>query len=82
VAESNKLPAGLTGVQVDLGDLGPYFEKYADTRIFPYFDRVYLPNGMWEPLYSGAQELLSGASSPEDYSQLLSDEYHRLLSGD
>jgi raffinose/stachyose/melibiose transport system substrate-binding protein len=81
VAESNKLPAGLTGVQVDLGDLGPYYEKYADTRIFPYFDRVYLPNGMWEPLYSGAQELLSGASSPEDYSQLLSDEYHRLLSG-
>jgi raffinose/stachyose/melibiose transport system substrate-binding protein len=81
VAESNKLPAGLTDVEVDLGDLGPYFAMYADTRIFPYFDRVYLPNGMWEPLYSGAQELLSGASSPEDYSELLSDEYQRLLGG-
>jgi raffinose/stachyose/melibiose transport system substrate-binding protein len=79
VAESNKLPAGLTGVDIDLGDLGPYYAMYANTRIFPYFDRVYLPNGMWEPLYSGAQELLSGASSASDYSDLLSDEYHRLL---
>jgi len=78
VAESNKLPAGLTTVTADLGDLTPYFEKYADTRIFPYFDRVYLPNGMWEPLFGGAQELLSGAVDPAGYSQNLADEYTRL----
>lgn len=78
VAEANSVPPGLTGVDVDLGDLAPYYEQYKDLRIFPYFDRVYLPNGMWEVICRNAQDLLAGAITPRQYSQNMQEAYDRL----
>ncbi len=78
VANSNKIPAGLEGVKVDTGELAPYFEQYKDIRVFPYFDRVYLPNGLWPTLDSGAQDLLAGGITPAQYVDNLRKEYIRL----
>ena len=48
LSEASGSPAGLTGVTPDLGDIQTYLTKYASIRTFPYFDRAYLPNGMWD----------------------------------
>ncbi len=51
--------AGLTDVSVDLGDLKVFYDKYANVETFPYFDREYLPSGMWDVMCSTGAELLA-----------------------
>ncbi|GAA3329620.1 hypothetical protein GCM10020331_078460 [Ectobacillus funiculus] len=69
MAETTGLPAGIKGVNEDLGDLTKYYQDYASTRVFPYFDRVYLPNGMWDVLCTQGQELLAGSITPKQFSE-------------
>jgi raffinose/stachyose/melibiose transport system substrate-binding protein len=78
VAQSDLLPPGLDGVNVDLGDLGPYFQKYSYTPVFPFFDRVYLPSGMFQVLDKNGQKLLAGTITPSQFSENVRDEYNRL----
>jgi raffinose/stachyose/melibiose transport system substrate-binding protein len=78
VAESNKVPAGLTGVQVDAGYLTQYYTQYADLRTFTYFDRIYLPNGMWDVLCKNGQDVLAGGITPEQATDNIGKEYARL----
>lgn len=78
VADSNKVPAGLAGVQVDAGYLTQYYEQFADLRTFTYFDRVYLPNGMWDVLYTNGQDVLAGGITPDQASENMAKEYLRL----
>ncbi len=78
VAESNKVPAGLAGVEVDAGYLTQYYTKYADLRTFTYFDRIYLPNGMWDVLCKNGQDVLAGGITPEQATDNIAKEYARL----
>ena len=78
VADSNKLPAGLSGVQIDAGYLTSYYTQYADLRVFPYFDRVYLPNGMWDVLCKNGQDVLAGGITPAQATDNIAKEYARL----
>jgi raffinose/stachyose/melibiose transport system substrate-binding protein len=78
VAASNKLPAGLKDIKVDCGDMTQYYEKYSDIRVFPYFDRVYLPSGMWDVICKNAQDLVAGAITPSEFSQNMKKDYDRL----
>ncbi len=78
VANSNRAPAGLTGVQVDAGYLTQYYTQYASLRTFTYFDRIYLPNGMWDVLCKAGQDVLAGAATPEQVTQTMQKEYTRL----
>ena len=75
---NGRLP-GLTGVDVQLGELTEEYSKYTALRTLPYFDREYLPGGMWAPMGSYGQELLAGGLTPETYSQNLAKEYKRLM---
>ncbi|WP_079479186.1 ABC transporter substrate-binding protein [Halobacillus salinus] len=77
VAEGTSLPAGLKDVDAD-NYFAEYFEKYEGVNVQPYFDRVYLPSGMWDVMGSTGQELLSGAMTPEEVSQKMAEEYERL----
>ena len=61
-------------------ELTTYYEKYKDTRVFPYFDRVYVPNGMWDVMLTNGQELISGNITPEQYSENMEKEVKRLNS--
>ena len=79
IASASNLPAGLSGVKSDLGILAGSFLKYEDYEVFPYFDRVYLPDGMWDFICSGGRELLMGNISPREYSEILEKEYKRLI---
>jgi raffinose/stachyose/melibiose transport system substrate-binding protein len=78
VAQSDILPPGLDGVNVDLGDLGPYYQKYSQTPVFPFFDRVYLPSGMFQVLNTNGQKLLAGIITASQFSDNVRDEYNRL----
>ncbi|MFF2479845.1 ABC transporter substrate-binding protein [Paenibacillus sp. NPDC058071] len=77
VANVSKLAAGLKGVTTD-HEFSKYFDEYADVRVFPYFDRVYLPNGMWDVLCKTGTALLAGAVTPEQFSEKMKQEYERL----
>ncbi len=57
------MPSGLDNVESDTGRLAPYYDKYSsDSSILniPYFDRKYLPSGMWNDLCVTGASLLSG----------------------
>ncbi|MDR0285449.1 MAG: extracellular solute-binding protein [Propionibacteriaceae bacterium] len=59
LAEASGNPAGLTGVTPDLGKIQTYLDKYATVRTFPYFDRAYLPNGMWDVMCATGADILT-----------------------
>ncbi|WP_239614785.1 ABC transporter substrate-binding protein [Cohnella mopanensis] len=78
VATSEILPPGLKGVNIDAGDLTDDFEQYKDLRVIPYFDRVYLPNGMWDVMCKNGQDLLAGGIKVSEFSENMKQEYERL----
>ena len=56
-AAGNK--AGINGVEAEIGDIGTYYDKYADVETFPYFDREYLPSGMWDVMCATGADILA-----------------------
>lgn len=66
LATADGMPAGIKGVTSDTGAITADYEKYANVRTFPYFDRIYLPNGMWNDLCSTGLGVLNGTMTTED----------------
>lgn len=81
IAEGTTLPAGLTNATADIY-YSDYYDKFSDVMVEPYFDRIYLPSGMWDVMGATGQELLSDAMSPEDVSEKMAEEYNRLREQD
>lgn len=77
IANATKLPPGLKGVD-SKHEFSDYYNKYSSIRVFPYFDRVYLPNGMWDVLCKTGTELLAGRITPQQYSDTMKREFERL----
>lgn len=59
IAEAAGNKAGLNGVDVEIGEIGTYYDKYADVETFPYFDREYLPSGMWDVMCATGADVLA-----------------------
>lgn len=78
VCAYTKLPPAIKGSEINAGDLTETYKKYADIRVLPYFDRVYLPNGMWDVMCSNSQSLLGGGITPREFSQNMETEFIRL----
>jgi len=56
---------GLTNAKSDLGVLQASYAKFVKPGIFPldpYFDRVYLPNGMWDTMVTTTSGVVTGQS--------------------
>ncbi|WP_325176612.1 ABC transporter substrate-binding protein [Paenibacillus alkalitolerans] len=77
IANVTKLPPGLKNIKAS-HEFTEYYEKYADIRVFPYFDRVYLPSGMWDVMCKTGSALLGGQVTPEQYSEKMKSEAERL----
>ncbi|NRF93732.1 carbohydrate ABC transporter substrate-binding protein [Paenibacillus frigoriresistens] len=77
IANVTKLQPGLKGIP-SKHDLTEYYEKYSNIRVFPYFDRVYLPNGMWSVMSKSGTELLAGRITAKQYSANMKQEVERL----
>lgn len=80
ISGATKLPPGINNVTLDAGELTDTFERYEDSRVFPYFDRVYLPSGMWDYMCKTSQMLISGTASPQEVADEMKVEYLRLRS--
>lgn len=80
VCEASSSPAALKGVAVDLGKLTEDFDATASLRIFPYFDREYLPSGMWAVLRTTGGALLAGEASVEEVNSIMQENYEKLRS--
>ncbi|MGO4275233.1 ABC transporter substrate-binding protein, partial [Paenibacillus sp. TAF58] len=76
-ANVTKLPPGLKGVTAK-HEFTEYYDKYASIRVFPYFDRVYLPNGMWDVLTKTGTSLLADKVTPQQFSDKMKQEVERL----
>ncbi|MGE6632250.1 ABC transporter substrate-binding protein [Bacillus sp. NPDC077027] len=55
-----------------------FYQNYQDIKIEPYFDRKYLPSGMWAVMSTTGQELLAGSITPAQLSKKMEEEYNRL----
>lgn len=74
VASANGVPAGLVTATSDTGILADSYEQWIDVEAFPYFDRAFLPSGMWDTMCTTGTGVLAGEMTPEDVSaQMLSD---------
>ena len=62
LATASGNPSALIGVTPDIGEIQTYLTKYADVRTFPYFDREYLPSGMWDVMCATGADVLAGNS--------------------
>lgn len=59
-AAGNK--AGLEGVASNIGPIQTYLEKYSEVKTYPYFDREYLPSGLWDTMCLTGAEILAGTN--------------------
>ncbi|KMY50948.1 ABC transporter substrate-binding protein [Peribacillus loiseleuriae] len=77
IAEGTSAPDALTTVDAE-NYFSKYYKEFEDIDVQPYFDRVYLPSGMWDVMGTTGQELLSGSLTPEKLSKKMGEEYNRL----
>lgn len=50
---------GLIGVTSDIGAIQTYLDKYSAVETYPYFDRAYLPSGLWDVMCETGAEVLA-----------------------
>ncbi|MBU0929382.1 MAG: extracellular solute-binding protein [Spirochaetes bacterium] len=80
IATINGNPTGLVGAGYasDLGDLTPYFDRLKGIRGFPYFDREYLPSGMWDSLCKTGTGLLANTMTIDQAVSKMKSDYESL----
>ena len=72
---------GLTNAESDLGILTESYDQFVapgDVPLQPYFDRVYLPNGIWDTMVTTTDGVLTGQMSPEDATAQMKSSYDSL----
>ena len=74
---SGKRPA-IQNVYPDLGSVAEDYATYADTAIYPFFDRVYLPNGMWSTMKTIGSALIGEEMTVEESVQTMQADYETL----
>jgi raffinose/stachyose/melibiose transport system substrate-binding protein len=72
-----KIPPGLKGITPQ-HEFMPFYKRYEQVPVIPYFDRIYLPNGMWEVMRRLGIELLAGEITPVKFGQVMKQEAERL----
>ncbi len=78
LASANGIPAGIKGVVSDTGSLKGDYEKYSEIEGTPFFDRAYLPSGMWNSLCTAGAGVLSGEVTPKEAAERLVADYNKL----
>lgn len=81
VAASDVFPTGLVGdgYQSDLGSLTPYIDEAEKYRAFGYFDRDYLPSGMWDTMINVGEGIINKTSDKKDVIRIFQADYDKLI---
>lgn len=72
---------GLTNASSDLGILTASYEEFVapgDVPLRPYFDRVYLPGGIWDTMVTTTDGVLTGQTSAEEAAAQMRSSYDAL----
>jgi raffinose/stachyose/melibiose transport system substrate-binding protein len=72
---------GLTNASATLGALQESFDSFVqtgDVPLVPYFDRVYLPNGMWNTMVTTTDSIITGQNSVESAVQQMGSDFSSL----
>lgn len=77
ISDTTLAPAPFKSISAG-GEFTEYYDKYKEARVLPYFDRVFLPNGMWDVMCTLGQDLIAGNITPADYSKKMEEEVNRL----
>ncbi|MCG8571816.1 MAG: ABC transporter substrate-binding protein [Spirochaetes bacterium] len=80
IATANGIPAGLINVTSDTGKLADSYELWKNVEAYPYFDREFLPSGMWDTMCSTGTGILAGEMSPIEASQKMKADFKVLFS--
>jgi raffinose/stachyose/melibiose transport system substrate-binding protein len=67
-----------SGYGINTADLKESFDKVEGIRGFPYFDREYLPNGMWDSLCKTGSGILARTMTMDQVIQRMRDDYNTL----
>lgn len=72
---------GLTNATSDLGVLTASYDAFVkpgDLPLKPYFDRVYLPNGIWDTMVTTTDGVITGQMTPADAVKQMKSSYDSL----
>ncbi|BDZ40103.1 ABC transporter substrate-binding protein [Microbacterium suwonense] len=72
---------GLTNATSDLGVLTASYDAFVEpgtVPLQPYFDRVYLPNGIWDTMVTTTDGVITGQMSPADAVKQMKSSYDSL----
>lgn len=72
---------GLTNATSDLGILTASYDAFVKpgtVPLKPYFDRVYLPNGIWDTMVTTTDGVITGQMSPADAVKQMKSSYDSL----
>lgn len=78
IEEATKIPSGLLGA-ASQHEFSDDYLRYAEVPILPYFDRTYLPYGMWETICKSGIEQLAGQITPEQFAEAMKTSANRLM---
>ena len=76
---------GLTNATADLGHLQDSYDQFVadgEFRLEPYFDRVYLPSGMWDAMVTTTDAVVTGQSTPADALAQIEGQFETLYGQD
>ncbi|WP_022885580.1 ABC transporter substrate-binding protein [Glaciibacter superstes] len=76
---------GMTNATADLGPLQESFDTYVGSGeypLMPYFDRVYLPNGMWNTMVTTADSVITGQSDVDQAVGQMASDFKSLAAQD
>ncbi len=80
IAKATGSGSGLTGIEVDLGNLTQWYEKWENAQIAPWFDRIYLPSGMWAILRDTGSAIIANEASVDEVIAVMEENYINLRS--
>lgn len=73
-------PSGQKGVEVDMGRLGEWVDRWSNVPALPWFDRVNLPSGMWAILRDTGSAIISGEASAAETIDIMRENYQKMFS--
>jgi raffinose/stachyose/melibiose transport system substrate-binding protein len=83
LAEATGTYSGLTTADPDLGTLQNSYDTWVapeELPTNPFFDRVYLPNGIWDTMIATTDSVITGQSDASSATRQLADQYNTLYS--
>lgn len=83
MATASGMPAGLVNVESETGNLSDFYDYVLNNeniRSVPYFDRSYLPSGMWDDMCVTSEFVLGGDEDAVEHTvEYMRDSYEEKL---